>query len=128
MRDFVQYHNPDKRGVFRPSRRNYRIITDKTVDKLVGDRVWLVSRRGSPPEYILCETFVVERVGQRGRLGRLQNFAEASHGTPFDPPVRIDHEPWFGRLRKLTGNFAFGLQAIRNDEVLRGLVKVGTKP
>lgn len=124
MRDFVQYHNPDQYGQFDPSEKEFRIFTRKSVDDLVGNRVWLVSRRGDPPEYILCMTFVAERVDEGPPL---KYFAEASQGRMFDPPVRIDHEPWFERLRKVTGNFHFGPQPINDEEVVQGLLKIASQ-
>ena len=127
MRHFVQYHNPDKYGPFRPSKDKFGIITNKRVDSLKGDTVWLVSRRGNPPEYVLCETFVVERVG-KGPPGSLQNFAKASHGRSFDPPEKIDHEPWFKRLRRLTQNFRFGLTHVQDEQVIEGLLKAISQP
>src|SRR5438445_11121683 len=127
MRHFVQYHTPDTHGQFEPGKPGFGIITDKPVDGLVGDRVWLVSRRENPWQYILCETFVVETVG-RARRGPQRNFAEAKNGQPFADPVRIDHKRWFARLRRLTGNFAFGLQHIQDEEVVQGLLEVASKP
>ena len=126
MRNFVQYHNPDKRGKFVPTPHRFLIVTNKTVDNLVGDRIWLLSRRGKPPQYILCETFIVEKVG-RGQSGPQRNFAEGSDGRAFIPSVRIDQEPWFERLRGLTGNFRFGLQAVNNEEIVQGLLRAGSE-
>ena len=125
MRHFVQYHNPDKYGVFTPSEGDFDIFTDKPVDGLVGDRVWLVSKHGDPPDYVLCMTFVVDEVGVGGPLKHL---ARGSHGRIFSPPVSIEYEPWFNRLRQLTGNFAFGLQAINDEEVVEGLLRSASKP
>ena len=121
----VQYHNPEKQGPFSPEEDDFSIFTKKSVDHLVGETIWLVSRRGDPVEYVLCMTFVVERVGRDPELG---NVAWASRGRVFSPPVRIDREPWFGRLRYLTGNFAFGLQPINEEEVVEGLLRSSSQP
>jgi hypothetical protein len=128
MNHYVQYHNPDKLGEFRPRKGSFGIITDKCVDHLFGNRIWLVSRRGKPHQYqyLLCETFIVEQVGARG-AGPLRNFAESSHGRDFSPPVRIDHEPWFGTFLKQNQNFRFGLQTINDDQAIQGLLKASER-
>ena len=126
MRHFVQYHNPDKLGQFRPSEKEFGIVTDKRFNGLVGSTVWLISRRDKPAEYVLCETFIVEKVGTNP-TETLKNFASSSHGQPFDPPRRIDREPWFEILQKLTGNFAFGLQPINEEAVIQGLMAIASR-
>lgn len=120
MRDRVQYHNPKKMGEFRPKQGRFLILTNKSVNQMVGDRVWLVSRKAESPQYFLCETFVVENVGL-WETGGFRNYAEAFHGKAFYPPVRFDLEPWFDELLKRTGNFGLGLQTINDKEVIAGL-------
>ena len=56
--------------------------------------MWLVSRRNQPARYILCESFLVDDVGERSR-NWLRNFAAGSRGHAFSPPVIIDGERWF---------------------------------
>ena len=47
MRHFVQYHNPDVMGhSYKPSHKNFGIVTDKFFASLVGGTVWLVTGRG----------------------------------------------------------------------------------
>jgi hypothetical protein len=122
MRHLVQYQKTSKFGKFDPEDgESYCVFTDKPghVDK--GDRVWLVSTHGDPPGYVLCMTFIVERVREGGPLKYL---VEGSKGQVFDPPRSIEYEPWFGRLRQLTGRFGFGLQPIYDEEVVQGLLRV----
>ena len=126
MRHWVQYHNPERYGEFQPSERDFGIVTSKKVDSLVGDRVWLVSRRGKPTIYVLCETFIVESVGSEGSEPH-RNFARASQGQPFKPPVRISDEDWFLRLRRLTQNFRRGLFHIKDEEIVEGLMAVSAR-
>jgi hypothetical protein len=86
--------------------------------------VWLVSRRNQPARYILCESFLVDDVGERSR-NWLRNFAAGSRGHAFSPPVIIDGERWFKKPRRTTGNFAFGLQLIHDADIVRGLLSIG---
>jgi len=121
MRHFVQYHNPRKMGSYRHSRGDsYGIETDKPVDSLVGDRIWLVTRDGDPLCYSPCETFIVETVERVGTASR-RNKARASKGKAFTRPMRLDSEPWFPALQRSTGNFAFGLQRIQHQRIIAGL-------
>lgn len=124
MRNFVQYHNPDRMGPYQREEGKYGIVTNKPVKNRVGDRIWLVTRRNNPREYFLCESFVVDRAGPRD-TGPFKNFAEGDNGWAPKHPVRIDCEPWFERLLHLTGNFRYCLQAINESEtdVIKGLQK-----
>ena len=125
MRDWVQYHNPDKVGPYKPEEGCFHIFTNKRLAlRLLGDRVWLVSRKGKPPQYVLCERFVVDRVGEQ--LGRWRYFAEGSRdGESFSPLRRIDDKPWFERLKRV---FRFGLTHIRDKEVVQGLLRSASQP
>jgi hypothetical protein len=125
MRHFVQYHNPDKFGPYRCSKRGAQIVTDKSVENLIGDTVWLVSRRNRPARYVLSDVFVVEKTGSN-EARSLKNFAFDAQGCWFERPVDIGEEPWFEKLRRVTGNFAFGLQPVRDESVVRGLEIIAT--
>jgi hypothetical protein len=43
MRHFVQYHNPERMGVYESDGRSFGIQTNKPVNNLLGDRVWLIT-------------------------------------------------------------------------------------
>jgi hypothetical protein len=121
MRHFVQYHNAAVRGPYRHSPRNgFGITTDKTVSSLLGDRIWLVTRCGNPPRYCLCETFIAEEF-DRASYGPQRNQATSRLGNSFSPLLAIDSAPWFPALFRVTGNFAFGLQHIKERRIVRGL-------
>lgn len=120
MLHFVQYHNWDAFGPYRPPTTRFGVFTDKSVESTLNNRIWLVVGKGRPREYFLGETFVVERVSRR--RDRPRNRATASHGVPFRPLVRIDNEPWFPSLQRATGNFAFGLQKVQKRQIIVGLL------
>jgi hypothetical protein len=122
MRHFVQYHNPDSMGPFqRRGGRRCGIRTNKPVKQLRGDFVWLITGEGTPRMYSLCEAFVVEHIDEKP--GPLGNEAKG-HGLAFKRPILIDKKPWFELLRRRTGNFGFGLQRIKDQEVIRGLMEL----
>jgi len=126
MRHFVQYHNPARMGSYvYKARDGFGISTDKPVDSLRGDRIWLVTRDGSPPRYRLCETFIVEEV-DRLRSGAQRNQVFSRSGKAFLPPIPIDSASWFQALQRTTGNFAFGLQHIKSRAITAGLLRLAT--
>jgi hypothetical protein len=82
--------------------------------------VWLISKRGDPARFILCDAFVADEVGRNAR-GPFKYFAKGSDGWFFRKFVVIDDKPWFEKLRRATGNFGFGLQSLRDMDIIRGL-------
>jgi hypothetical protein len=54
-------------------------------------------------------------------LAPLKNVASGAEGYWFKRAVIIDQKPWFEEWRRSAGNFRFGLQSIRSDEVIQGL-------
>ena len=124
MRHFVQYHNPEAMGrPYRPSHKNFGIVTDKFFRSLVGATVWLVTSKGRPRRYYLCSTFTVDKV-ERDNAGRFRNRVSGSVGRDLDPFVEIGEMAWFPELLKATGNFGLGLQPISNQEIIDGLQKI----
>jgi hypothetical protein len=67
---------------------------------------------------------------KRKGSGPQRNLALGGKDRPFSKPVPIDAAPWFDTLRRKTGNFAFGLQHIKDRRVIAGLMQVaaGRKP
>lgn len=124
MRHFVQYHNADSMGPYQrdPGGRRCGIVTNKSVKQLLGDFVWLITGDGTPKSYFLCEAFVVDDIDEKP--GPLGNEAKAVHGRAFKRRIPIDKKPWFKLLRRRTGNFGFGLQRIKDQEVIRGLMEL----
>ncbi len=122
MRHFVQYHNPDLMGRYRPSLKNYAIVTNKFFASLVGGTVWLVTSKGQRPRrYFLCSSFVVDEV-ERDNAGRFRNRAIGSKGR--DCEIEIGNQQWFPELLKTTGNFGLGLLPISSEAIIRGLRRI----
>jgi hypothetical protein len=126
VRHFVQYHNPEVMGrPYKPSHKNFGIVTDKFFRSLVGATVWLVTGKGRPRHYYLCSTFTVDKV-ERENAGRFRNRVSGSVGKDLDPFVEIGEKPWFPELLKATGNFGLGLQRITDEAIIRGLQDVAS--
>ena len=122
MQHYIQYHNPDRYGEYKPPKGEFQIMTKKSLGNILGNRIWLVSRKGKPGNYVLCTTFIVDQIGALPN-GPLPYFARGFEGKAFAPPVSIGDEFWFRPLLRLTGNFRYGLQHIRDEQVVDGLLR-----
>jgi len=69
---------------------------------------------------------VVKEVNRK-RNGPQRNLALGDYDRPFDEPVPIDSAPWFEQLRRKTGNFAFGLQHIKDHRIIARLIQAAAK-
>jgi hypothetical protein len=120
MRYFVQYHNPDLMGSYRPSKSGFGVLTNKFIEPVHGDSVWLVTGSGKPRRYSLCSWFVVSGVRSvDGGIFRKQVLG--SEGRDFKPFIPLDTMPWFRELLKKSGNFGLGLHRIKSKAVIECL-------
>lgn len=119
MKDFVVYHNPDSMGVDVRSMDALSIVTDKKIRDVQDSRVWLLTGKGSPRVFLLRSYFIVDRI--ENNTEGFQTKLSAKKGRVFDPMVEMNQEGWFDDFKKSQGNFAFGLQRIKEDRFVRGL-------
>ena len=111
QKHYLVYHNETRWG----NRRGLGWIdTNKSVDDLVGHRIWLVSGLRKMRRYYLVSTFVVDGVGHQRRKG-WKNWASGSREQAFIPPIRLDGFKWFAGFKKHFGNFGLGLQPITGN-------------
>ena len=122
MTHFIQYHNPDIMDQFHPSKKTFGIVSNKRAGLREGDTVWLVAGEGKPRQYFLCETFVVDKIVPRP-AGKFRFYMSGSDGKPLYP-LKIDKTSWFRELLKITGNFRFGLQPIKNQSIIDALQRI----
>lgn len=129
MDHFVQYHKPEVMGRYNPdpSQTDFGIVTNKLPRLRLGDKVWLITRKGGPRRrYSLCETFVVARLESQP-TGKFKFRASGSEGRSFRPPRKIGREPWLEELLTITGNFRYGLQLIKSRSVVKALERIATR-
>ncbi len=123
---FVAYHNTDKMGELDHAAglRRLSVRYRKNLREVVGATVWLVSytKDGAEREYGLAGKFQVDDAVKTPD----DEFAiEASGiGRCYWPQVSIPE--WLPELRRITGNFAFGLCEIKNQNVVEGLIQAVT--
>ena len=121
MRHFVQYYNPDKIG--RPFSHDHdgdlSVYTNKPYPLLLsvlGNAIWLIAGEGQPRAYSLCYAFVADEVGACEHPS-FRWYARGAVGERCVPPVRVDHELWFGAFLHRMANFSLGLRELRPDDV-----------
>jgi 5-methylcytosine-specific restriction endonuclease McrA len=115
MRDFIIYHSAKKRGFPIRGNTSLQIVTKRSVNDLVGQRVWLVTGEGTPCRFFLASMFIVDRIDRNQSL-KYPNQAYGTNGRTFDPIVLIEEEPWFEDFKSYNGDFAFGLKEITSKQ------------
>ena len=123
MRHFVQFHNPDVWGEALDLTDAFRVSTSKSVKRLMGQRMWLVSRTIKPRHYFVASTFIVDDIrSDRRRI--FPNTVSGLEGQVLGPSARIDTAPWWPDLLARTGSFLWGLTELTDDRIVRGLEQV----
>lgn len=124
MRHFVQFHNPDEwKGETVDVGNPFVVSTSKSVQRALGQRVWLLSRTAKPKAYFVASTFVVDAVST-GSRGRFPNDVRGDQGQVLGPHARLDTTDWWRRLLAHTGSFLFGFTEIRDPGIIRGLERL----
>lgn len=111
MKHYLVYHNESRWDVV----TNLQWIeTNKRLDDAVGQRIWVLSGDKEKREYSLIATFLISKIEARpSRKRKYQIYGD--HIQMFEPSIRIDTQDWFGEFQSYFGNFAFGLQRIRDS-------------
>ena len=117
MKHFVSYHNADKIGYAFEDAIPFSVGTTKSVDRLVGQHVWSISGDGQPRTYSLRDTYIVDSVGPSAQ-SEFTSLRRGSTGVAFNPPVVLNHLPWFRAFLKSQSNFSLGLQQIKEEFVV----------
>lgn len=101
------------------------VVTDKKVGDLHGARVWLLTGRGTPRTFLLRSCFIVDRIESPSSDG-FKTKLLGEFGKIFDPMIELNAEEWFEDFKRCQGNFAFGLQRIKEERFIRGLEAVAS--
>jgi hypothetical protein len=121
MRHFIAYHNTEKMG--RPLHDGDPLLlrTNKAVNHLLHNTVWFITGEGARPrQYALGSVFRVTEVGEATADG-FKRFARGP-GHVFQPPVPVTDMEWFPEVLRTTGNFGLGVQEVKAEEVIAGLL------
>ena len=122
MRHFIAYHNTENMGETLEESNPLRLLTNKPVHGLLKNTVWFVTGEGptSMRQFSLGSMFRVTEVGDCEEHGFMR-FASGP-GHVFRPPVPIMEMEWFQDVLRATGNFAFGVQEVKDEGVIAGLL------
>ena len=112
MKHYVVYHNPEKVGYTAGKVETFNIMTSKSTKCALDNRIWLITSEGTPKNYYLVSTFIVDNVGYDLELS-YRNTASGSDGKTFRPMIRIDDKPWFKEFMKSQANFSLGFNLIK---------------
>jgi hypothetical protein len=126
MRHFIAYHNTEKMGRPLHAGEPLRLHTNKKVDLLLQNTVWFVTGEGTGArQYSLGSVFRVGEVGETAEDG-FKRFASGP-GHVFQPPVPINDMEWFTEVLRATGNFRFGVQEIKDEAAIAGLIQLASQ-
>lgn len=120
MNDYIQYHKIHEYGRPTSTQGDFKAYTDKSVDEMVGNRVWLISGEKQLSKYLYCleYMFVVDAVAEGNR-----NVMTGTQGKLLTKPIHLNGYPWFEALKKKNQNFRFGLSRIE-DEIIEALERL----
>lgn len=114
MPDYVQYHNPDTMGGPCEDSDDFSVYTNKPyplVASTPGHPIWLIGGEGRPRSYGLCCVFIADEIGEADHPA-FRWYARGAVGRRFHPPLRLDHDPWFGPFLRRMANFSLGLREL----------------
>jgi hypothetical protein len=125
LKHFLQYHNVGEMERDCIDVEGYGIVTSKNWPKIINQRMWLVRGAGTPRQYHLVETFLVQRFCATIEDGRFRYYAESDADRTgqkqFGLEIEIGKLSWFPALFKTSGHFGLGLIAITNPKIIAGL-------
>jgi hypothetical protein len=123
MKHYVAYHNAEKRGFSCTESDDeglMTIVTNGSLEGVLGSRVWLINGEGKPRTFSLCSTFVVEEVWENTG-DEYRNCATGEGGVIFRPPIPLNGLDWFADLVKSQYNFQFGVREIVERDYIAAL-------
>ena len=115
---FLAYHNADGMGfaMFEDGPTNEMgFLTRKSVQNMVGNTIWVVEGIGKPKKYFFRGYFIVDEVLSDDVDDQLYHVL--GKGEPIAHDVPLNNEFWFPSLKRMQGNFGFGIQALRAEYV-----------
>ena len=127
MKNFVVYHNPDSMGYPASAVFPMSIVTNKNFsDNILGSKIWLITGVGRPRKYYIAARFVAGKI-ERGEDEDWVTRITGHNGKRFKPIISINDCTWLRDFVRKMGNFAFGMQAITDKKIIKGLEDVSKK-
>lgn len=125
MKHYVAFHKVDEHGEYKMvgGYRHLSRFGRKRLENTIGQTVWVISgtKTSSGTIYKLCSTYTPEQVQDEGG-GTFCVFGR--QGKTFKPHIELNEYSWFESLLEQQGNFAFGMNIIKDEEVIKGLMQL----
>ncbi|CAH1905556.1 conserved hypothetical protein [Candidatus Nitrotoga sp. HW29] len=118
MRHFVAYHNAEKMGHEYEPIGEYAFFSRKTLtflERTVGSMVWVINGSRSKARntiYTLCAVYMPNEVIDANEVA-FDYIIAGTVGHDFDPPIELNHLPWFAGFLKSQSNFSLGISEIK---------------
>ena len=123
MKHFVGYHNEVGQGYPAHGSDPLSIYSNKPLDHLIGDALWLVEGVGeTPKQFRLAVAFVVNEVGPSENESF--QFGAWGEGRVFNEAPLLNSLEWFPDFFQKLGHFAFGVVELTDDRFIDGLVRL----
>lgn len=118
MKNLVGYHNSEKMGYsFEEASDPMSFSTTKSVDRMMGAKVWAIAGEGTPRQYALGGWFIVDEAGAYDDNPSV-HYVRGSIGELFKPMIKLNDLNWFPNFRKSQSNFSLGLQPVSDEFVV----------
>jgi hypothetical protein len=125
MDDYVVYHNTDENGPSGGAGGPFISSNKPNLDRVIDNRIWLISGEGTPKRYFLESCFTAARCepGDDTRAPRV-------YGKDRRAPARrvpLNTFPWFKPLYEDRQLYSLGLTRLRGEKgrlLMEGLERV----
>ncbi len=125
MKHFVAYHKFKEWGNYDTTSKVFAHYSGKSLkhlEKTIGQRVWVIGGKliDRKMQYNLLSCFSPRTVEEDQDIG----YNVEGEGIGLDFPNNLLNYPWFLQLKEEQQNFSFGLNEIKSQEVIDGLLNL----
>lgn len=133
MLHFVAYHNAEKMGYEYEPIGEYSFFSRKALtflERTVGSMVWVINGSRSKTRnttYTLCAVYMPDEVVDANKTA-FDYIIAGTVGHDFDPPIELNHLPWFAGFLKSQSNFSLGISEIKDSTAIGYLNLLAKSP
>jgi HNH endonuclease len=133
MRHFVAYHSAEKMGYEYEPIGEYAFFSRKALtilERTIGSMVWVINGSRSKARnmtYTLCAVYTPDEVVDANEA-EFDYIVAGTVGHDFDPPIELNHLPWFAGFFKSQSNFSFGINEIKDSTTIDYLSTLAKSP
>ena len=127
MNHYIAYHKVKEWGEYLIDPEQTEIVhysghPKSKLEKMIGQTVWVVSgkKNDSSMIYKLCSTYKVTHL-ENDEVESTGLYRVVGEGFGFIPQIEINSFPWFAELFREQSRFSFGLNQIKNADVIQAL-------